>query len=1218
MLSFKRNLPLGLSRLTNVGDEKMSTTAGVFENTHRQATSPEVRLLHNKIHAQDIHLQQQTPEPLRPRFSSGNPEAGRNQAHEILLSTLKLLAANEPDEQSDESLIMAAQFLEKLYLRRPPETPDRVQELHNAALAYYLAGQYARAYVIMRGIEEENDTPLDLGLMRSMFLRNLSSLKYEAVRFLRNNYTDDALANAVLAGEMGNSEAINAALRTTLCRVYIHFYEYARTGEESHILQAVDLSRVAQELAIQLSNDRQMRDWWWFFYTTVNLLREYHRNSLWTQLRPMIERDHSGLVEEYIKTSFARSPLPILELWRSQAHAVEYIQGEDSYCLKMPTSAGKTRIAELAILRFLSEARESPDKKCIYVAPYRALAVEIEASLKQSFGPLGIGVSQLYGSYDLNPAEISLSEQSRILVGTPEKLDAVMRYSPEIAQEIGLVIVDEGHIIDAGDRGLRYELFIQRLVRRYRRRGARILFISAVMPNVEQFSEWITGRSGHEGIIESNWRPSQQMIGMLTWNGSNGRIDFLYRDLERLDEDFFITNYLTSFNKAELQAAGLRSRRFPRKNASKGIILALAAVRAANEGATYVYAPQIRLVEGIAESLLEVIKIQKTINALSSSSVSVLPVSSKPEDQAKLQQCIEYAEECTGKDSLVVRGLKNGFVVHHGDVPRALRISLEELVRDGILQLVIATNTLAQGVNLPVRTVLIHSLQQGPSKTLSSRDFWNICGRAGRAMKETEGFVLLVNDTSQCKTPDEAVRLRRQAEQTIRDYVEQATGKQDAEQISSAVRVLLENLVGALSPEYPAIEPPDIAELCQALASNDLRWLEPSLKKQLDILDAQLLALTEEERLDEVDINRITEIFQDSLLRIQLNNPAQHCWLTYEDAISLIVQRIRVIFDVCRTTSRRRSFYSMGISVSDCVAIENRRTELVEYLQNAQRYKDWSAEERADYVVGLCVDFLMQLEDVAQTEDELPDCWPQILKRWLMGQNADQIASWDTIPNAWQDAMRISTLIDDLCEFRLPWGLNAITMFLQTPKDGTDELTLPEVIAYFPAMLRFGVHDPVATILLTLGLWKRQAALALATVYKGKLELGSILGWLQTIGDDLIQGCADELQLREIIRDFIRFVQPRQQPDHAVGPVCLEISVPSNEQVLSLTPNTTLISQIEGESVHLLISDSVTYLATISLDDPILLSKLRTSETGTRVKSIQTENGIAKIALEIG
>lgn len=116
----------------------MSTTAGVFENTHRQATSPEVRLLHNKIHAQDIHLQQQTPEPLRPRFSSGNPEAGRNQAHEILLSTLKLLAANEPDEQSDESLIMAAQFLEKLYLRRPPETPDRVQELHNAALAYYL------------------------------------------------------------------------------------------------------------------------------------------------------------------------------------------------------------------------------------------------------------------------------------------------------------------------------------------------------------------------------------------------------------------------------------------------------------------------------------------------------------------------------------------------------------------------------------------------------------------------------------------------------------------------------------------------------------------------------------------------------------------------------------------------------------------------------------------------------------------------------------------------------------------------------------------------------------------------------------------------------------------------------------------------------------------------------------------------------------------------
>src|SRR5207245_2762969 len=108
---------------------------------------------------------------------------------------------------------------------------------------------------------------------------------------------------------------------------------------------------------------------------------------------------------------------------------------------------------ELAILKFLRNTQNEPGKKCLYIAPYRALAVELEQNLQRSFAPIGIGVSQLYGSYDLNPAESLIVEDSRILIATPEKMDAFLRYNSDIAQQVGLVIVDEGHIIDDDERG---------------------------------------------------------------------------------------------------------------------------------------------------------------------------------------------------------------------------------------------------------------------------------------------------------------------------------------------------------------------------------------------------------------------------------------------------------------------------------------------------------------------------------------------------------------------------------------------------------------------------------------------------------------------------------------------------------------------------------------------------------------------------------------------
>ncbi len=137
---------------------------------------------------------------------------------------------------------------------------------------------------------------------------------------------------------------------------------------------------------------------------------------------------------------------------------------------------------------------------------------------------LGRRVSELYGGFRLTVADKPLIQKTQILVATPEKLDALFGFSPELVGALKLVILDEGHIISPTTgylslrkaRGLKYEVFLVRLVARFEATDTRILFLSAVMPNAEQFAEWITG--DRAGLVSSDWRPSRLMLGSaLEW-----------------------------------------------------------------------------------------------------------------------------------------------------------------------------------------------------------------------------------------------------------------------------------------------------------------------------------------------------------------------------------------------------------------------------------------------------------------------------------------------------------------------------------------------------------------------------------------------------------------------------------------------------------------------------------------------------------------------------
>lgn len=153
---------------------------------------------------------------------------------------------------------------------------------------------------------------------------------------------------------------------------------------------------------------------------------------------------------------------PSMELWPSQlTAAARSTDPDDDLVIALPTSAGKTRIAELCVLRTLADGR-----RAVYVTPLRALSAQVERVLGRTFVPLDASVTSLYGASGATSSDVNTLATASIVVATPEKLDFALRQDPDVLNDVGLIVFDEGHMIGLGSREIRYEVLIQRLLRR--------------------------------------------------------------------------------------------------------------------------------------------------------------------------------------------------------------------------------------------------------------------------------------------------------------------------------------------------------------------------------------------------------------------------------------------------------------------------------------------------------------------------------------------------------------------------------------------------------------------------------------------------------------------------------------------------------------------------------------------------------------------------------
>ena len=445
-------------------------------------------------------------------------------------------------------------------------------------------------------------------------------------------------------------------------------------------------------------------------------------NSTWVCLP-----EYSDLpIEEWMnaiqKETFIR------ELWPAQKLLGEkgVLKGK-SAIVQMPTSAGKTRGAELFIRSaFLAKRVEL----VVVVAPYRSLCHEISDSMKKAFWGEMVSIDELTDvlQYDYDIILESIQKQFGILIVTPEKLHYVLRHEPLLAGKIGLVVYDEGHLFDDSSRGVNYELLLAS-IKSQLPENAQTILISAVISNAEQICKWLLDENGIV-VKGRNIAPTERTIGFASWTTSRGQIHF--PAIEGLqDYDFFVPRVLHTQQLA-LKGKETKPRLFPQKENSNDISLFLALSLVPNGGCA-IFCGRKDTVSGICERAVDIFSRQLSMEKPTQLS-----------NMEEVQKLTNLNIRHFGEDAIATKSSQLGIYSHSGNTPQGLRLAIEHALHQDLIKLVICTSTLAQGVNLPLRYLIVSGVYQGLNR-IKIRDFQNLIGRAGRAGKHTEGSIIFAD-----------------------------------------------------------------------------------------------------------------------------------------------------------------------------------------------------------------------------------------------------------------------------------------------------------------------------------------------------------------------------------------------------------------------------------------------------------------------------------------
>lgn len=895
-----------------------------------------------------------------------------------------------------------------------------------AALAYYVSLQYSKSYILISKIKTNTITA---NLVALFLERNFNEL----IRTIETIMVDESYSDEFIARyyELGNELANQKVYEITIAKCLNSFVKYFQTGDRDYLSFAHSYLETLKEIT-ELNAEPSM---WWIVRLLLLIAEGFNQAALWNAISPYFDID-SPIVKKYIYSLVFLEPKGIFELFITQRESLSKVldKTEPGCIVTIPTSSGKTRIAEIAILdSFIN----NPTKKVLYIAPFRSLAFEIENSLENILSNLTIQVSHLYGGSLYSFMDEQIIKESNVIIATPEKAKAIIRGNREIANAIGLVVIDEGHLLGANKRLISTEIFYEELRYFIRKNKGRFLLLSAVLPNPEDLSLWLT--NSKDNVYKDSWRPSDERLGILEWTGSQVNLNWINNDEDGRQ----------SFNKkfivSKPQPLKPRQRKPTLLPGDKNEAVAATAIKLKEFGTVLIFVGQKRSVFKMAESYLKCLDDHTEDYQWENYNVWKTFELSSIEIYGENNKWLEYA--------------KKGILCHHGQLHADVRLPLERLMRKEKPPVIISTSTLGQGVNLGVSSVIFSTIQQG-EKPIPTRDFWNIAGRAGRAFVDHEGKILVVQETVN-KSKYKIIYEQNK----INEYFDKA----NIDVATSGLLMLinaLKMLVGEVGISFD--------NLLQLIAENSLANLNDKITgvdETLDWIDDTLLALQElNNPIDEIDITWVEEFFRNSLAFIQLSKQ-QIC--SEEQLINFFKARVQgIIKKVGEDREKWKSITNSGIPLNSDLFLEEKINEIINLCSIFG-----ISEQSVDDKILLAIEITEILKEMPvlcekgtynfQTENG------NILNDWL---EAEPIAQLEKHKN-------YGDIISDLFTFKLPWVFNGIAKKLRV-RDLNDEA---EIIEELAMLIEVGVPTINALQTYRAGIRSRMAS----------SELSILLGNLQ-------------------------------------------------------------------------------------------------------------------------
>ncbi|MFN4297259.1 MAG: DEAD/DEAH box helicase [Brevundimonas sp.] len=946
-------------------------------------------------------------------------------AFSVLRAALALKETGEGDELCTRAFERAANAFESLVRNGDAASSERGFYRLLAAAGYHLAGYSAIAFSLFSEIEGTLNTTVGEDAVVRLILRDLRGLRRLTRDWLEaEENTDDAITAALEDGEIDADDAIALILNGVLCGSLAHYDFALQTGDGRHYARALAIL----DRGVRLANHAANVPMWWVIRICRALLSDLWGHSLHQVLPGEPPEGGAELYPRYrdlfIRSLYGRRMAEV-ELWPSQREAAARSTDlTDDLVVALPTSAGKTRVAELAALMTLSVG-----KRVLIVTPLRALSAQTERSFRKTFAPLGFKVSSLYGASGVSEGDADALRTRSIVIATPEKLDFALRSDPTLIDDVGLIVLDEGHLIGPSEREIRYEILVQRLLRRGDAADRRIVCLSAILPEgeaLDDLTSWIRSDAPGEPV-KSIWRPTRQRFGSLTWQGHSARLGF---DLEARGP------YVARFVE-QLPPRGQEKNPYPRNVQDLSV---MAGWKFAQQGKrTLVFVTQANWVEGFGKAALNLVR------------RGYLP--SLVEDPAPLARALEVGREWLGPDHCAVKALEIGVAIHHGKLPNPFLRELELLLGEGVIKVIVASPTLSQGLNLNAAVLLAPYLVRS-GQPITGEEFANVAGRAGRAFVDVEGLVAhVITENADYKMEQwrqlvasaRARKLESGLVQVISAVIEKLTATGVFAR-ADAYEYLANNLTGWRTAGQPA-----------AAAGDDDEEAEDSLPVLVEKLDAMVFGLVEALDADSAELPKLLDeslngsLWARQIARLDANKADWHRFIL----------RTRAALIWAHTTPEtRRGHYAMGVGLDSGLVLDGLAEELAVLIDQADLAAiQADADALGDTLVELASRILV-IRPFA-LDGGLPVGWQAILRQWITGADVALIG-----------ADRMKT-VEDAFAYKLVWALEAIRTRRVT--QGWE----PDLVAGgAAAAVETGVPSLMAAMLIRAGLPSRRAAMA--------------------------------------------------------------------------------------------------------------------------------------------